>query len=48
MTTVFPGASPERVEQLVTDKIEKVVQEMPELDFVNSQSRTGVSLVFVN
>ena len=27
----FPGASPERVEQLVTDKIEKVAQELPEL-----------------
>ena len=27
----FPGASPERVELLVTDKIEKVAQELPEL-----------------
>ena len=27
----FPGSSPERVEQLVTDKVEKVVQELPEL-----------------
>ena len=34
VTTHFPGASPERVEQLITDKIEKAVQEMPELDFV--------------
>ena len=25
----FPGASPERVEMLVTDKIEKVIQEIP-------------------
>ena len=46
--TQFPGASSERVENLVTDKIEEVAQEIPELDFVNSQSRTGVSLVFVN
>ena len=29
--TYFPGASPERVEQLVTDKLEKEIQEMPEL-----------------
>lgn len=46
--TFFPGASPERVEQLITDPIEEVVQEIPELDFVESQSRTGVSLIFVN
>lgn len=43
----FPGASPERVEQLVTDKIEKVVQELPELKEVNSTSRTGLSIVSV-
>ncbi len=48
VTTLFPGASPERVEQLVTDKIEKAVQEIPELDFVESDSKTGVSVVTVN
>jgi len=46
--TIFPGASPERVEQLVTDKLEKKIQEMPEIDFIASQSKPGVSLVFVN
>jgi len=46
--TYFPGASPERVEDLVTDPIEAAIQEIPELDFVASESRTGVSLVFVN
>ncbi|MBW1832190.1 MAG: efflux RND transporter permease subunit, partial [Deltaproteobacteria bacterium] len=48
ITTYFPGASPERVEQLITDPIEKVVQEIPELDWVNSVSRTGVSVIYVN
>ncbi|QKX03970.1 efflux RND transporter permease subunit [Aquimarina sp. TRL1] len=43
----FPGASPERVEELVTDKIEKVVQELPELKNVKSTSRTGLSVVKV-
>ncbi|MGI9549797.1 MAG: efflux RND transporter permease subunit [Aurantibacter sp.] len=43
----FPGASPERVEQLVTDKIEKVAQELPELKEVTSTSRTGLSVVSV-
>jgi multidrug efflux pump len=46
--TFFPGASPERVELLVTDKLEKAIEEIPQLDFVNSTSRTGVSQVFVN
>lgn len=43
----FPGASPERVEQLVSDKIEKVAQELPELKEVTSTSRTGLSVVSV-
>ncbi len=48
VSTIFPGASPERVELLVTDKLEKVIQEIPEVDFVKSESRTGVSIVIVN
>ena len=43
----FPGASPLRVEELVTDKVEKVVQELPELKEVVSTSRTGLSVVEV-
>ena len=48
VTTQFPGAGPERVEQLVTDKLEKVIQEIPELDFISSTSRTGQSIINVN
>jgi multidrug efflux pump subunit AcrB len=47
IVTQFPGASPERVEELVTDKIEKVVQEIPELKEVTSTSRTGISIIKV-
>ena len=43
----FPGAGPERVEELVTDKIEKVAQEIPELKEVTSTSRTGISIIKV-
>jgi len=43
----FPGSSPERVEQLVTDKVEKVAQELPELKEVSSTSRSGLSIVSV-
>jgi len=46
--TYFPGASPERVEQLITDKLEKAVQEIPELDFVSSSSKVGQSIISVN
>lgn len=46
--TYFPGASPARVESLVSDKLEKAIQEIPELDFVKSESRTGVSIVSAN
>ncbi len=47
IVTQFPGASPERVEQLVTDKVEKKVQELPELKEVTSTSRSGLSVVTV-
>ncbi|MDC7999150.1 efflux RND transporter permease subunit [Gilvibacter sediminis] len=47
VVSFFSGASPERVEQLVTDKIEKVVQELPELKEVSSTSRTELSVVQV-
>jgi multidrug efflux pump subunit AcrB len=47
VVTKFPGASPERVEALITDKIEEKIQEIPELDNVRSESRTGLSVVTV-
>ncbi len=47
VVTNFPGASPERVEELITDKIEKSAQELPELKTVTSESRTGLSIVTV-
>lgn len=48
IVSVFPGAAPERVEELVTDRIEKVVQEIPELKEIFSTSRTGVSEIQVD
>ncbi|WP_127714010.1 efflux RND transporter permease subunit [Halobacteriovorax sp. HLS] len=45
--TSFPGASPERVEQLVTNTIEEKIQEMPELKHIESQSKTGISVVTI-
>lgn len=47
ITTSFPGASPQKVEELITDKIEKKLQEMAEIKTISSQSMTGLSIVFV-
>ncbi|WP_088342053.1 efflux RND transporter permease subunit [Robiginitalea sediminis] len=47
VVTFFPGASPERVELLVTDKVEKIAQELPELKEVSSTSRNELSVVKV-
>ena len=47
VVTAFPGASPDRVEELVTDKIEEVAQEIPEVKEISSESRTGLSIVNV-
>lgn len=48
IATYFPGASPERVEQLITDKLEKAIQAMPELDEVRSESKSGASIIYVD
>ncbi|MGL1934039.1 MAG: efflux RND transporter permease subunit, partial [Fibrobacterales bacterium] len=43
--TSFPGASPERVESMVTEVIEKELQSIPEIKSITSESRTGLSIV---
>ncbi|MEO0508967.1 MAG: efflux RND transporter permease subunit [Verrucomicrobiota bacterium] len=48
VVTNFPGASAEKVELLVSDQIEEVIQEIPELDYVTSKSRSGVSIITVS
>lgn len=48
IVTQFPGASPERVESLISDKIEKVLQEIPEIKTIQSTSRTGVSIIKIS
>lgn len=46
--TYFPGASPQRVEELLTDKLEKKVREIAEVERVDSQSMAGVSVIAVH
>ena len=45
--TAYPGASPSEVEEEVTDKIEGALQEMPQLRFLTSYSRAGLSIIKV-
>ena len=48
VNTKFPGASAQRVEELVTSPLEEAIMEMPELDNVQSFSREGLSYITVN
>lgn len=45
--TTWPGASALEVEQQITDKLEKKIQEVPHLGYSSSYSRPGLSLIFV-
>jgi len=45
MKTFFPGADAERVENLVTEKIENKLTEIEEIDQYNSTSRAGSSII---
>ncbi|MEH6570510.1 MAG: efflux RND transporter permease subunit [Halioglobus sp.] len=45
VTTVFPGATPNRVEALVTRPLEDHLRKIPEIDEINSTSNTGISFL---
>jgi multidrug efflux pump subunit AcrB len=47
IVTVYPGAEAEKVEQEVTRRIEKQVSQCDKVEKVYSQSRQGLSVVFV-
>ena len=46
--TYFPGASPLKVEKLVTSKLEKKIRSTAEVEHVTSQSMTGLSIIFAD
>ena len=48
VTTVYPGATPEEVEQEVTDIIETAVQQLGQIKEVRSISRAGLSIIYVD
>ncbi len=43
--TPYSGADPARVEALVTEKIEQELRQIPEINKINSVSRTGISVI---
>jgi len=45
---LWPGATAEEIEQQVTDKLERKLQDTPNLDYLRSYSRPGESVIFVN
>ncbi|WP_298442030.1 efflux RND transporter permease subunit [uncultured Ferrimonas sp.] len=47
VTTTFPGMSAQRVEQLITKKLEEELIKIPELKEINSSSANGLSTVHV-
>ncbi len=47
ITTVWPGAGAEDVEQLVTRPVERLASQVQRVDVVSSTSRAGRSIVFV-
>ena len=44
----WPGASTQEVSEQLTERIEKKLQELPELDFVASYAKPGETALFVN
>lgn len=47
ITTLYPGASPEEVEEELTERIELKLQEIKEIDYISSESRAGQSTIKV-
>ena len=45
--TLWPGATAREVEQQITERIEKRLQDVPWVDIVRSNSKAGESLVFI-
>jgi multidrug efflux pump subunit AcrB len=46
--TQFPGLPPEKVEKLITQKIEEKLRELGEIEFINSTSKTGQSIITIS
>lgn len=48
VTVAWPGATARQIEEQVTDKVEKKLQDLPGLDYLKSYSTPGFSVIYVN
>ena len=47
VSTSFPGMSPDRIEQLITKKLEEEIRKIPQVKEIKSSSATGISIIHV-
>lgn len=47
ITAAWPGATAEEMQEQVTDKLEKRLQDTPGLDSINSETREGQTVIYV-
>lgn len=47
VVTQYPGLNPERVEDLITKKLERSIRKIPEVEEIRSTSSTGLSVIHV-
>lgn len=48
MTITWPGATASQVEQQITDKVEKKLQDIPSKDYIRSYSMPGRAVIFID
>jgi multidrug efflux pump len=48
VTVAWPGATADEMQQQVTDKLERRIQDIPKLDYVESETRPGKSIIYVS
>lgn len=48
VTVAWPGATAREMEEQVTDKVEKKLQDLPGLDYLKSYSSPGVTVIYIN
>lgn len=48
ISAAWPGASADEMQDQVTDKLEKKLQDTPGLDHINSETRAGQTVIYVN
>lgn len=48
VTAYFPGMPAERIENLITRRMEEKIREIPEVEFIKAESKTDFSIIHVN